>query len=78
MNDKYKHSYIMGRTGKGIAIHPWDNISKCKCGGQPFMVGKNGVDYNDGYPYKIVCMTCKKTTSYGSIDLVKKEWDDIN
>ena len=51
-----KNGLIIGSAGCGRAIHPWDNLKKCpKCGGYPWLVGKNGKDFNSGSPYKIIC-----------------------
>ncbi len=74
----YKHTVCLGTTGRGRAIHPWDGLKKCTCGGSGYMVGKGGNDIKEGYPYKIKCIKCSKETSSGDVLSVRDEWNSFN
>lgn len=68
---------FIGIPNSGMAIHPWDGLKKCpNCGSYPWIVGKDGKDFHSGFPFKILCLKCKKVTSSGSISDVKREWND--
>lgn len=69
--------FYLGESGHGRAFHPWDNLSKCRCGCYPWMVGKDGKDYRSGAPYKIICLKCHAETRAGSIPEIKEEWREI-
>jgi len=76
-DDFSPNTLIIGQAGSGKAYHPWDNLNRCKCGGHPFMRGKDG-DFYTGYPYSIVCMSCGKRSSKGTMQKVRDEWNGAN
>lgn len=57
---------IIGRAGKGIARRPWYELKKCKyCNNVPVLVGRDGLSFESGKPYKIICRSCDyKSMSY--------------
>ncbi len=68
----------IGGSGFGRAIHAWDDLPKCSCGGYLHMVGKKD-DYLEDYePNRIYCLKCGKTTKWGKVDDIRKEWIDMN
>lgn len=70
--------FHLGMSGSGRAYHPWDNLSKCKCGGYPYMVSRNNKCYKGDEPNRIYCRQCSKTTSFGTVAEIRKEWTEIN
>lgn len=66
--------FIFGRVGSGRALHPWDNLKQCCCGGFTFMKGKDGV-FETGFPYQIVCSKCSSKTKQGDVREIKEEWN---
>lgn len=66
----------IGVLGSGRASHPWGNLNKCICGGTAFMVGKNGVVFEEGYPYSIKCLECSRHTIEGDVLFVKEDWNN--
>ncbi len=73
--NRIKNELILGSSGSGKGYHPWDNLKQCTCGGVPFLKGKNGV-FETGFPYKIICLNCEKSTNDGEVDYIKKQWND--
>lgn len=72
-----KNEFCFGVPGIGRAIHPWDDLEKCSCGGSPYMVGSDGKDFDSGSPYKIYCIQCyKSTVTDEDIRVIKKEWNE--
>ena len=70
-----KNSIVLGSSGKGHAIHPWDSLKKCNCSGIPWISGKDGV-FESGFPYQIYCLNCSKRTIKGALDEVIKVWNE--
>lgn len=68
-----------GTLGTGRAYHPWDDLALCsKCGGYPYMVGKDGQDFHSGPPYRIKCLECGcSSISSDDISLIRKDWMDM-
>ncbi|MTK08428.1 MAG: hypothetical protein F8N38_15250 [Hungatella sp.] len=74
-----KNSFYLtsGELGIGRAVHPWDDLKKCSCGGYPYMVGADGKDFCSGSPYKVFCTQClKSTVANEDISIIKKEWNE--
>lgn len=76
---KLNIDYIcIGGSGFGRSIHAWDNLPKCICGGYPYMVGKKNDCSEDYEPNKIYCLKCGKTTTWGTVEDIRKEWIEMN
>lgn len=69
---------LLGAVGTGRVSHPWDYLKKCECGGNPWMEGKNGGNFEEGEPYRIRCCKCEKHTKEGEIQEVQTEWNFMN
>jgi|GEM_PF-5360351 len=70
----------IGRAGKGIARRPWHELKKCKyCNNVPVLIGREGLTFESGKPYKIVCRFCEyESMSYGDLRHAFNEWNDKN
>lgn len=78
-NTNHINNLIIGNSGSGKGIHPWDNLKHCpKCGGYPWIVGKNMKYYESGSPYTVICTNgkCKcKSVQSSDIELCIKDWN---
>lgn len=72
-----KNYIILGSAGSGRVHHPWNYLKLCKCGGTPWMEGKNGGNFEEGEPYRIKCLKCGKHTKSGNIDDIENEWNNV-
>lgn len=68
---------FFGETGSGHGTHPWDGLNSCKCGGFPFMEGKDGV-FETGAPYRVVCTCCGSKTEQGDVATIRDRWNEKN
>lgn len=77
MKNKSIYHLKIGKTCKGIAKHPWDNLKQCKnCKNIPLLVGSDNLTFQSGKPYKIICRHCNvKTTSNEDLTKVINEWN---
>lgn len=78
-NDHFKNRPVIGITGKGRAHHPWDGLKKCpKCGGYPWMAGKDKKDFYSGAPYMVMCLNKKcdcRSISSDDISQCINDWN---
>lgn len=72
-----KNLIILGYPGFGKASHPWDNLNTCSCGYKAFIYGNKGI-FENGYPFHIECLGCRKKTKEGSLSEIMNEWNKIS
>lgn len=69
---------ILGGAGSGRVSHPWDYLKQCKCGGSPWIEGKNGGNFEAGEPYRVKCCKCRQCTIEGKAMDVIDLWNVMN